>query len=103
MTTDAIFRIASQTKAVVSVATMMLVEEGKVNLLDPITRWMPTFADATVSTVTDSGRVNLPVRRAITVRDLLTHTHTPGYGRHTADRTEPLCEPMGRPGSVPRE
>lgn len=110
MTTDAIFRIASQSKAVVSVATMMLVEEGKMNLLDPITRWMPTFADATVSTVTDSGRVNLPLRRAITVRDLLTHTSgigygglpgTEGYGWYTADRDEPICATMDKLGSVP--
>ena len=54
MTPDAIFRIASQTKAVVSVATMMLVEEGKINLLDPITRWMPSFASATVSNAFDT-------------------------------------------------
>lgn len=111
MRTENIFRIASQTKAVVSVATMMLVEEGKINLLDPITRWMPTFANATVSTVTDSGRVNLPIRRAITVRDLLTHTSgigypavppgTEGYGWYTADRDEPICATMDRLGSVP--
>src|SRR5690606_31569818 len=110
MTTDAIFRIASQTKAVVSVATMMLVEEGRINLLDPITRWMPTYASATVSTVTDTGRVNLPVRRAITVRDLLTYTSgigypavppgTAGYGWHTADRTDPICATMDRLGTA---
>lgn len=43
MTTGSIFRIASQTKAITSTAILMLVEEGKMNLEDPVSRWLPTF------------------------------------------------------------
>src|SRR5690606_28591819 len=49
MRSDAIFRIASQSKAITSAAIMMLVEEGRMNLNEPITRWMPTFASARVA------------------------------------------------------
>src|SRR5690606_11662995 len=66
---DALFRIASQTKAITSVAAMMLVEEGRLRLGDPVSRWVPGFAQTTVAT--ESGE--LPARRQITIRDLLTH------------------------------
>lgn len=85
MTLDTRFRIASQTKALTSVAVMQLVEEGRVGLGDPITRWFPAFASAKVS-VPDSasgGRQLVPLRRAITVRDLLTHAAGMGYGRES--------------------
>ena len=70
MTTDAIFRIASQSKAITSVAALMLVEEGKINLSDPVSRWIPTFAKTTVAVrrdstkpASDSNRVIVPARR----------------------------------------
>ncbi len=83
MTLDTRFRIASQTKAITSVVIMTLIEEGRMALSDPITRWLPAFAQAKVS-VPDSatgGRVLVPLGRAITVRDLLTHSAGMSYGR----------------------
>jgi CubicO group peptidase (beta-lactamase class C family) len=76
MRKDAIFRIASMTKPVTGVAIMMLVEEGKVRLSDPVSRFIPEFKDTTVALA--SGKV--PAARAITVRDLLTHTSGLGSG-----------------------
>jgi CubicO group peptidase (beta-lactamase class C family) len=84
MQRDTRFRIASQTKAVTTVAAMILVEEGVLALSDPIAKWMPRFAEAHVSEPADSGRPGrrlVPVRRAITVRDLMTHTAGMSYGR----------------------
>src|SRR5438132_13383408 len=80
MTADAIFRLASQSKAVTSVAMMMLVEEGRVGLGDPVSRYMPTFAHTTVAVKTDTGRAIVPAKRPITIRDLLTHTAGISYG-----------------------
>src|SRR5436853_2634921 len=74
MTTDAIFRIASQTKALTSVAVMSLVEEGKITLNDPVSRFIPDFEHTTVAVRSDTGRTIVPARRPITIRELLTHT-----------------------------
>ncbi len=72
---DTIFRIYSMTKPVVSVATMVLVEEGKVRLSDPVTRWLPEFEKLRVLK-DPAGPLNRTVALTtpITVRDLLTHT-----------------------------
>lgn len=104
MRTDAIFRIASQTKALTSVAIMMLVEEGKLSLSDPVVRWMPTYP------------------RTISIQQLLTHTagisygtdgmlgdqYRPvglgpaaGYGWYFANKDEPACTVLDRLGSLP--
>lgn len=69
MKTDAIFRIASMTKPITSVAIMMLYEENKLFLNDPVSKFIPAFAK---STVIEEGKA-VPARRAITIRDLLTH------------------------------
>jgi CubicO group peptidase (beta-lactamase class C family) len=79
MTTDAIFRIASMTKPITSVALMMLYEEGKFRLNDPIQKWMPEYADPMVAeSMPDSASGPkyrlVPAVRPITVRQLLTHT-----------------------------
>jgi len=79
MTTDTIFRIASMTKPITSVALMMLYEEGKFRLNDPISKWMPEYAEPKVAEpLPDSAsgpRYRLvPAVRPITVRQLLTHT-----------------------------
>ena len=80
MRTDTIFRIASMTKAVVSVGVMMLVEEGRIALTDPVSKFIPAFAKTTVL-ATEAGRVAVvPARRPITIRDLLTHTAGISYG-----------------------
>jgi CubicO group peptidase (beta-lactamase class C family) len=73
MRRDTIFRIASMTKAVTAVATMILVEEARLRLDDPVDRWLPELTDRRVLRAMDS-RVDdtVPAKRAITLRDLLT-------------------------------
>jgi len=77
MMPDSIFRIASMTKPVTSVAAMMLVEKGQLDLDDPITKYLPEFANVRVLTMWHDADATFdarPPRRPITVRDLLTHT-----------------------------
>ena len=77
MREDAIFRIASMTKPIASTALMMLWEEGHFQLRDPVSKFIPEFADAKVSTTADasgeSGQLVTP-KRPIQIRDMLTHT-----------------------------
>lgn len=74
MQRDTLFRIASMTKPVTSVAAMMLVEEGKLKLDDPITRWIPELANMQVlKDATGPIDQTYPAPRDITVEDLLTH------------------------------
>jgi CubicO group peptidase (beta-lactamase class C family) len=74
MQNDSIFRIYSMTKPVVSVAIMMLVEEGRLFLADPLSKYVPAFADPKIAVERD-GRVELvPAERPITIQDLLRHT-----------------------------
>ncbi len=126
MTTNALFRIASQTKALTSTAALMLVEEGRLSLADPVSRFIPTFQRTTVAVRTDTrvdtGVALVPAKRAITVRDLLTHTAgisygveatvaaryqakglgpAAGFGWYTADKDEGVCETMERLGTLP--
>jgi CubicO group peptidase (beta-lactamase class C family) len=122
MPTGAIFRIASQTKAITSTAVMMLVEEGKIALNDPVSRWIPTFANTTVAVRSDSGVSVVPALRRITIRDLLTHSsgisyggephiaeqyqaqelgYGEAYGWYTADDEDPICDKMERLGTLP--
>lgn len=76
-----IFRIASQTKAIVSVAVLMLQEEGRLLLSDPVSRHLPEFAEATVARATGDGAWEaVPTDRPMTLRHLLTHTAGIGYG-----------------------
>jgi len=118
MTTDTIFRIASQTKAITSTAVLSLVEEGKLTLTDPVGRVIPQFAKTTVA----AGGSIVPAKRAITIRDLLTHTAgisygtepavasqyegkglgpAAGFGWYTADKDEPVCSTMERLATLP--
>lgn len=79
---DDIFRIASQTKAITTVAVMMLWEEGKFALEDPVSKYIPTFADQTVLdsySAKDTTYTTIPAERPVTIRDLLTHTSGIGY------------------------
>lgn len=123
MTTDTIFRIASQTKALTSVAIMQLIEEGRLSLGRRVGDFIPTFAKTTVATAKKGARViTEPARRPITIRDLLTHTAGISYGTdalvsdlykakglgpaagagwYTADKDEPVCATMERLGTLP--
>lgn len=77
MNRDNIFRIASQTKAITSIAVMMLFEEGKLLLDDPISKYIPEFAHPNVLdkfNEKDTTYTTIPAKREVTIRDLLTHT-----------------------------
>jgi CubicO group peptidase (beta-lactamase class C family) len=122
MSVESMFRIASQTKAVTSVVILSLMEEGKLALSDPVSRFIPAFARTTVATRADTGRVIRPATRQITIRDLLTHTAgisygteglvaplysaeglgpAAGFGWYTADKDEPVCTTMERLAMLP--
>ena len=79
MRPDTIFRIYSMTKPMVSVAAMILVENGTIQLMDPVSKWLPAFKDTTVSI----GSGDVAAQRAMTVQDLLRHTAGLAYGELT--------------------
>ena len=80
MRPDSIFRICSMTKPVVTLAVMMLYEEGRFELDDPISKYIPEFGDAKVLVTPKDGKpYTIPATRPITVRNLLTHTSGIGY------------------------
>lgn len=84
MKTDAVFRLASQTKAITSVAIMMLMEQGKLLLDDPVSLYLPSFKNQTVIKTfnpIDSSYTTEPVKRDVTIRQLLTHTSGIGYAQ----------------------
>jgi len=122
MTADTIFRIASQTKAITSTAILLLMEEGKLNLDDPVSRFIPTFRETKVAVKKENGVELVPAKRQITLRDLLTHTAgisygtqpevaalyeakglgpAAGFGWYTADKDEPIGVTMERLGTLP--
>jgi len=122
MAPNTIFRIASQTKAITSAAILSLMEEGKLNLTDPVSRYIPSFASSKVAVRKEGGVEIVPARRPILIRDLLTHTAgisygtdpsvaaeyqakglgpAAGYGWFTADKDEPICVTMERLGTLP--
>jgi CubicO group peptidase (beta-lactamase class C family) len=92
MSLDTRFRIFSMTKPVTSVAVLMLYEEGKLQLDDPVSRYLPAFAQSRVIVgVDEAGKPRTePVKRPITVRQLLSHTSGLGYGPGY-DTTSPLA------------
>ena len=77
MRTDTLFRIASMTKALTTVAAMILYEEGRFLLKDPVARYLPAFANAQVAL---PGGGTEKARRPLTIHDLLTHTAGMSYG-----------------------
>lgn len=82
MSEDAVFRIYSMTKPITGVALMMLYEEGKFDLDDPVSRYLPSFANQRVfSGVNEDGSLKtVPAEREATIRDLLRHTAGLTYG-----------------------
>ena len=125
MQTDAIFRIMSMTKPVVGVAIMMMIEEGKVRLTDPVSKFIPELKDLKVAvTMAAAGPApaagaapaaprfyTVPAEREITIRDLLTHTSglaSGGISNREAQKValkgkESLADYLPRLGSVPLE
>lgn len=122
MATDTIFRLASQSKGITSALIMILVEEGKINLDEPVSHFIPTFAKTTVAVKEGDSIKIVPAKRAITIQDLLTHTAGISYGTdsqvaalyeakglgpaagngwYTADKDEPICTTMERLGTLP--
>ena len=86
MRKDAIFRIASVSKAVTTVAAMILMEEGKLLLSDPVSKFISAFKQTSVAVPPPGGSAAggrfgiVPARREITIRDLMTHTSGISYG-----------------------
>src|SRR6516225_4481022 len=89
MALDSLFRIYSMTKPLVSVGAMMLVEEGRIQLTDPVSKFLPAFKGQQVSvarTDAEFARVTytlVPADREMTVQDLLRHTSGLAYGEIT--------------------
>lgn len=122
MRTDTIFRVASMSKAVTTVAVMMLYEEGKFMLHDPIGKYIPAFAHSVVAVPPPADAppgtkfVTVPAKRPIQIRDLLTHTSGLSYGSGLAadqykqanlqgwlfaDHDETIAEAIDRLGTLP--
>ena len=122
MATNSIFRIASQSKALTSVAILALMEEGKLGVRDNVSRFIPAFAKTTVAVRKDGVVTFEPAKRQITIKDLLTHTAgisygtdglvaalyeakglgpAAGYGWYTADKDEPICDTIERLATLP--
>jgi CubicO group peptidase (beta-lactamase class C family) len=133
MTRDTIFRIASMTKPVTGLAIMMMIEEGKVHLTDPVSRYIPEFKNMKVAVAQTAGEgrggspmgaapapggragvpqfYTIPAEREITIRDLLTHVSGLASGAISSDETrklnrrpeENLASYIPRLGSTPLE
>ena len=122
MRNDTIFRIASQTKAITSAAALILIEEGKLSLQQPVSRYIPEFAKTMVSVQVDGQTVVQPAQREITIFDLFTHTAgisyggeeriaaeyeskglgpAAGVGWYLVDKNEPVCATMQRLAALP--
>ncbi|ATC64954.1 serine hydrolase [Nibricoccus aquaticus] len=90
MRADAIFRIASMSKAITTTAVMMLYEEGRFRLNDPVSKYLPAFKNSVVAIAPPAGSpadlkyVTEKAKRPITIRDLLTHTAGLTYGNGLA-------------------
>ncbi len=117
MSDDTIFRIASQTKAIVSTGIMILQEQGKLSIGDPLGRHIPEWRNMQVAVPDGSGgHVLEDAARPITIRHLLTHTAGVSYGSgpaqdrweeagfqgwYFANRDEPIADTIARMGSLP--
>ena len=80
MTKDAIFAIASMTKPMVGVAIMQMMEETRLQMSDPVSRWFPELGKLPVGVVKNGVMESVPARRQMTVQDLLRHTSGLTYG-----------------------
>lgn len=108
---DTIFPIASMSKPVTGVATLMLVEDGKIRLSDPVSRFIPEFRDTKVAIQNrQSQTYTIPAHREVTVRDLMTHTSglvSGGAGAQVAAEvaprrsSDPVAEWVAALGAAP--
>ncbi len=98
MTDDSIFVIMSMTKPIVSTALMMLYEEGRFLLTDPINDWIPELADKQVILRDEFGTRRVPPVRPITIRDVL--AHTAGVDPNREDLSESEQELLGRAATL---
>ncbi len=119
MTRDSMFRMASMTKPVIGTAIMMMLEEGKLQLGDPVSKYIPEFKGMKVGVLTEAGRgpgnppkfYTVPAERDITIKDLLTHTSglssgPMGQSEGAKIRRKPeetLADYIPRLGSTPLE
>jgi len=110
MPKDGIFRLASMSKPITAAAVMMMIEEGKVRLTDPVSRFMPEFKGAKVAVAKPGARTEFDVvsaNRDITIRDLLTHGSglmSGGLGNAVAPQRGPndtLATYIPKLGAVP--
>jgi CubicO group peptidase (beta-lactamase class C family) len=124
MTMDTEFRIASQSKALTSVAILQLMEEGRLTVNDKAGQWISSFSQTTVGSKNENGTglTIVAAKRPITIRDLLTHTAgisygqepelapvyeakglgpAAGFGWYFADKEEPICTTIERLGTLP--
>jgi len=100
---DHIFRIASQTKAITSIAAMMLYEDGKFNLDDPVSKFIPEFKKPVILKTfneADSSYTSEPAKKEITVRHLLTHTGGLGYAGIGSKEMKAVYAKAGVPSGV---
>jgi len=103
MKKDAICRIASQTKAITSVAVMILYEEGKILLSDPVSKYIPEFKNPKVLdkfNPADTTYTTVPAKREITIRDLLTHTSGIGYAQIGSKESNAIYYKAGVVGGI---
>lgn len=122
MTTQSLFRIASQTKPITSAAVLSLVEDSKIGLNEPVSHFIPAFEKTSVVVKGSDAIKTVPGKRPIAIFDLLTHTAGVPYGRETqlgmtyrakglgpaaghgfylADKDEPVCAVMERLAALP--
>ena len=117
MRDDSVFRIASQSKALTSVAIMALQEQGKLTLVDPVGKFLPEFSETTVAVPRTAGGYDVvKANRPITIRDLLTHMAGLSYGEgiaadkwkaagiqswYFAARNEPVGATISRMAALP--
>jgi len=100
---DDIFRIASQSKAITSLAVMMLWEEGKFLLDDPISKYIPEFKNPTVLKTfnpQDSSYTTEPAKSEITIRQLLTHSSGIDYAAIGSDEFKAIYAKAGVPSGI---
>ena len=100
---DAIFRIASQTKAITTVAAMMLFEEGRILLDEPISKYIPAFKNPTVLSTfneVDSSYTTKPAKSEITIRQLMTHTSGISYTSIGTKEANAIYAKAGIPSGI---